>query len=245
MIRRRLLSPAVLALVLCLGGSLRMLSGSSHSKEPSGPGPEERILVEPLGYRPPGQLYMLSHKVFSSLDFVDAHHLLFTFHQSRLLQTRAESRPDGGRSGYSGRGSPTSRTGRSWTPRNGGCMTAARYLWSLGDGKFLVRERNSYSVTDSSLKLHPYIDVASPVYATEVSPDGRILVVEHEYERHTSEEHTRLEAQAAKFGDPPPARRHPDYAVGCSFKASTGCAAYSLARHCAHHLHRIYRCGER
>ena len=29
---------------------------------------------------------MLSHKVFSSLDFVDAHHLLFTFHQSRLLQ---------------------------------------------------------------------------------------------------------------------------------------------------------------
>ena len=39
---------------------------------------------------------------------------------------------------------------------------------------------------------------------TEVSPDGRILVVEHEYERHTPEQHTKLEAQAAKFGDPPP-----------------------------------------
>jgi hypothetical protein len=192
-----------MALVLCLGGSLRMLSGSSHSKEPSGPGPEERILVGPLGYRPPGQLYMLSHKVFSSLDFVDAHHLLFTFHQSRLLQREPNAGrteddqmiravildiPDG-----------TVQESTEWRMHD-----RARYLWALGGGKFLVRQRNAYSLTDASLKLHPYVDVATPVYETEVSPDGRILVIEHEFERHTPEQHTKLEAQAAQVGEPPP-----------------------------------------
>jgi hypothetical protein len=54
------------------------------------------------------------------------------------------------------------------------------------------------------LKLHPYIDVATSVLQTEVSPDGRILVVEHQYERHTPEEHSKLEAQARQYGEPPP-----------------------------------------
>jgi hypothetical protein len=204
MMLRRLLSPAVIALVLCLGGALRTLSGSSHGKEPPGPGPEERIMVGPLGYRPPGQLYLLSHKVFSSLDFVDAHHLLFTFHQSRLLQRepnpgRSEDDqmiravildvPDG-----------TVRESADWRMHD-----RARYLWALGGGKFLVRQRNAYLVTDASLKLHPFVDVPTSIYETEVSPDGRILVIEHEYERHTPEQHTKLEAQAAQFGDPPPA----------------------------------------
>ena len=61
-----------------------------------------------------------------------------------------------------------------------------RYLWPLGGGKFLVRQKNSYSLTDASLKLHPYLDVPSPILSTEVSPDGRILVIEHQYERHTA-----------------------------------------------------------
>ncbi len=81
----------------------------------------------------------------------------------------------------------------------------SRYLWALGGGKFLVRQRNSYSLTDASLKLHTYIEVATPVLETEVSPDGRILVVEHEFERHTPEEHTKLESQAVQYGEPPPA----------------------------------------
>jgi hypothetical protein len=80
----------------------------------------------------------------------------------------------------------------------------SRYLWPLGGGRFLVRQRNTFSLTDASLKLHPYIDVATSVLQTEVSPDGRILVVEHQYERHTPEEHSKLEAQARQYGEPPP-----------------------------------------
>ena len=84
MMPRRLFPPAVMVVVLWLSGAPlnHAFAGSSHSKEP--PSPEQRILVGPLGYQPPGSLYMLSARPFSSLDFVDAGHLLFTFHQPRL-----------------------------------------------------------------------------------------------------------------------------------------------------------------
>jgi hypothetical protein len=194
-------SSAVTALVLWLGSA--PLSGSSHKNPPAGAGPEERILVGPLGYRPPGSLYVLSGRAFTSLDFVDAHHLLFTFHQPRLM--RREENP--------GRTEDDQIIQAVILDLPGGSVKASaewrmhdrsRYLWSLGGGKFLVRQRNNYSLTDASLNLYPYIEVATPVLATEVSPDGRVLVIEHQYERHTPEQHNKLEAQAKEFGEPPP-----------------------------------------
>ena len=98
---RRLFPLTVIVLVLWPAGA--PLSGSSHSKEPAGPGPEERILVQPLGYRPPGPLYMLSGRAFSTLDFIDAHHLLFTFHQPRLDATRGTPRAERKRPDHRGR----------------------------------------------------------------------------------------------------------------------------------------------
>jgi hypothetical protein len=199
---RRLFPLTVIVLVLWPAGA--PLSGSSHGKEPAGPGPEERILVQPLGYRPPGPLYMLSGRAFSTLDFIDARHLLFTFHQPRLMRREEHpgrnendqiiqavtlSLPDG-----------TVQASAEWRMHD-----RSRYLWALGGGRFLVRQRNTYLLTDASLKLRPYIEVATPVLQTEVSPDGRILVVEHEYEKHTSEQHKKLEEQADQYGEPPPA----------------------------------------
>src|SRR5277367_6461559 len=75
---------AVITLVLWLAAV--PLLGFSRDKQPPSPEPEERIPVGPLGYRPPGPLYKLSGKAFTSLDFIDAHHLLFTFHQPRLMR---------------------------------------------------------------------------------------------------------------------------------------------------------------
>jgi hypothetical protein len=193
---------AVAMLVLWLAGVVPLL-GSSHDKQPQPPEPEERILVGPLGYRPPGSLYMLSGKAFTSLDFIDAHHLLFTFRQPRLM--RREENP--------GRFDNDQVIQALTLDVPGGTVQASaewrmhdrsRYLWPLGGGRFLVRQRNTFSLTDASLKLHPYIDVATSVLQTEVSPDGRILVVEHQYERHTPEEHSKLEAQARQYGEPPP-----------------------------------------
>lgn len=200
---KHLFSPAVIVLVFWLGGA--PLSGSSHRKDPPPPAavPEERIPVGPLGYRPPGSLYMLSGRAFSSLDFIDAHHLLFTFHQPRLM--RREPNPD--------RFEDDQIIQAVVLNLPGGTVQASsewrmhdrwRYVWALGGGKFLVRQKNSYSLTDASLKLHSYIDVPTPILSTEVSPDGRVLVIEHQYERHTAEQHHKLEAQAQEYGEPPP-----------------------------------------
>jgi hypothetical protein len=199
---KHLFSPAVIVLVFWLGGA--PLSGSSHRKDPPPAGqPEERIPVGPLGYRPPGPLYMLSGRAFSSLDFIDAHHLLFTFHQPRLM--RREPNPD--------RFEDDQIIQAVVLNLPGGTVQASsewrmhdrwRYVWALGGGKFLVRQKNSYSLTDASLKLHSYIDVPTPILSTEVSPDGRVLVIEHQYERHTAEQHHKLEAQAQEYGEPPP-----------------------------------------
>jgi hypothetical protein len=194
--------PAILLLVAWVAAV--PLLGSSHRKDAAAvPLPAERILTAPLGYRPPGSLYMLSAKVFSSLDFIDAHHLLFTFRQARLL--RREDNP--------GRFDNDQIIHALVLDLPGGNVAASaewrmhdksRYLWPLGDGKFLVRQRDSYALTDAKLALSPYIQVATPVFETEVSPDGHILVVEHEFEKHTPEEHRKLEEQAKRFGDPPP-----------------------------------------
>ena len=198
---RSLFSLALRVLALWLGVTL--LAGASPKETPPTTSPEERILVGPLGYRPPGPLYMLSHKTFSSLDFVDRTHLLFTFRQPRLL--RREAKASQSENGQIIQALVLDLPGGAvQTSAEWRLQDRSRYLWALGEGKFLVRRRNAYELTDASLQLRPYIEVATPVLATEISPDGRVLVIEHQFERHTTEQHSKLEAQAAKFGEPPP-----------------------------------------
>ena len=198
--RTRFIPAAVVVLMLSV--PLVPLAASSRV-DPPGPDALQRIQVWPLGYRPPGPLYLLSARVFSTLDFIDADHLLFTFHQSRLLR----------REGDKGTGDNGQIIEAVTLKLPEGTVEAStewrmydrdRYLWPLRNGKFLVRQRDSYQLTDSSLQLQPWVKVSSPVVETEISPDGRILAIEHEYERHTSDEHEMLRAQAEKFGDAPP-----------------------------------------
>lgn len=197
--KRRL--SAVFALGVYFSG---VLSASSHHNQPPVATREERIEVGPLGYRPPGSLYMLSGRAFTTLDFIDAHRLLFTFHQPRLMQR--EAHPDRRDDDQVIKAVVLSLPGgESLASTEWRMHDRSRYLWPLGDGKFLVRQKNSFLLTDASLNLHTYIEVATPVLSTEISPDGRILVVEHEYERHSSEQHAKLAQQAEQFGDSPPA----------------------------------------
>ena len=193
---------AVLMLGWCISGTF--LAASSHHNQPPAPQPEERIQVSPLGYRPPGPLYMLSGRAFTSLDFIDDKHLLFTFHQPRLMQR--EAHPDRNDHDQVIKAVVlTLPSGEIQSTAEWRMHDRSRYLWPLGDGRFLVRQKNSYLLTDASLKLRTYIETATPVLSTEISPDGRVLVVEHEYERHTPEQHNKLAQQAEQFGDTPPA----------------------------------------
>ena len=65
---------------------LFLATASAQAREhETGLQPTVRIPVEPLGYRPPGKLYLLARYSSSSLDFLDSTHLLFTFREPRLL----------------------------------------------------------------------------------------------------------------------------------------------------------------
>jgi hypothetical protein len=199
---RRLFALTVIALVFWPAGTRAL--GSSHAKgAPPPPGPDDRIPVEPLGYRPPGSLYLLSGRAYNTLDFIDSEHVLFTFHQSRLM--RREDNP--GRDDNDqvieavtvhlpdGRVEATAE----WRMHD-----RSRYLWPLEGGRFLVRQGDTFSLTDASLQLHPYVAVPTHVEEAEISPDGRILAVEHEFEKHTPEQHHALAQEANRYGEAGP-----------------------------------------
>ncbi len=202
MLLKTLVSSVVIALYLA--GASTTIAAAHRSKPPAGAGPETRVPVEPLGYRPPGQFYLLSRRVFSSLDFIDKHHLLFTFREPRLLQREVNQGQS--ENGQMIRAMVISLPGGEVVASTEWRMQdRSRYLWPIGGGMFIVRKGNAYMVTDASLKLNPYIEVPTKVLETEVSPVGRTLVIEHEYEKHSPDQHSRLQQEAEKYGAAPPA----------------------------------------
>jgi hypothetical protein len=167
-----------------------------HEKT-EGPAPTTRIATEPLDYHPLSSFYLLSRKSSSSLDFIDSEHLLFTFRVTGLLKRLPEC----------GRDDedqliralvvhlPDGKIERSaeWRMHDRG-----RYLWALGNGRFLVRQQDSLETTDASLELHPFLSASSPLRLVKLSPDLRLLLVETDFEKHTEDEHRRL-AEAAQM----------------------------------------------
>jgi hypothetical protein len=201
---------ATLVLVRLLWIALLVLPVSVYATPPPSrsdtPPPaklEERIPVAPLGYQPPGQLYMLAKISSSSLDFIDSTRLLFTFHMAKLM-TREHSAISS---------DDDQMIHAVVVELPGGQVAAAadwrmhdrsRYIWPLGEGTFLLRQGNVYSTVDASLTLKQWLSSSTRVLATEVSPDGKLLVREDEYERHTPEEHKKLLEDANADGTGPP-----------------------------------------
>jgi hypothetical protein len=174
------------------------LAAAKHEKTDA-PTPAERIATEPLDYHPLSSFYLLARTSSSSLDFIDSDHLLFTFRVTGLLKRLPECQPDD-------RDQliralvvhlPDGKIERSAEWR---LHDRERYLWALGNGRFLVRQQNSLQITDSSLELHPFIQASTPLRLVKLSPDGRTLLVESDLEKHTEEEHQRLTAAADAEG---------------------------------------------
>ena len=71
-----------------------------------------------------------------------------------------------------------------------------RYLFPLGDGNFLVRQGSDLQRTGQDLVLHPYIRFQHRVESVQISPDGQMLTVQTDLERHSEEKHQRLVEEA-------------------------------------------------
>lgn len=160
--------------------------------------PAFTIPAEPLGFASPGEAYLGSGESLVSLDFIGEDRLLFTFRVPGLIERDPKSKrniferriravvlhlPDGGVEAET-----------VWTVHD-----RSRYLYSLGNGQFLFRDRNMVSTVDASLQLKPFLSFPGPVVAMEVDPSAQYLVT-------ISDEPLQQKPAAGTVGSPDTAR---------------------------------------
>ena len=166
----------ILASLFVLGNAQSWAEQPRPAQEP-GPPPAVRIPVGPLGYQAPSSFYLTSRLSSASLDFIDNEHVLFTFHISGLMKRLANDPPDD--EDQTIRAVVLDlRTGKIDAQTEWRMHDRARYLWALDDGHFLVRQRDTLWLTDSTLKLKPYLNLANNLVAVEFSPDRKLLMLE-------------------------------------------------------------------
>lgn len=162
--------------------------------------PDFRIPVAVLGYVAPSSFYLTSRLSSISLDFVDKDHLLFTFRLPGLMQRMPDQRPDDEDQTIRAvvlelpSGNVTAKT--DWRMHD-----RSRYLWRLSEGRFLVRQRSSLFITDTSLELRPYIHSDTALESIQISPDRQLVVVESQSKREAPQT---VASTAPTFGDAAP-----------------------------------------
>ncbi len=138
------------------------------------------IPVAPLGFAPPAAHYLTHHITQMSLDFLDEDHVLITFRVPGLIP-----RPVTG-----GKIPPYERhiravvvqvsTGQSQAEDIWTLHDTDRYLWMLGDGRFLLRDGNLLRIGDASLRLQPFLRFPGPIDTIETDPLDHYLVADTE-----------------------------------------------------------------
>jgi hypothetical protein len=148
--------------------------------------PAWSIPVDPLGFSPPGPLYLGARNSLASLDFIGEDKLLFTFRVPGLLhRDPANSNASDERQIRAvvldlPQGTVEAET--VWTLHD-----RTRYLWMLNDGHFLLRDRNNLMVGDSSLTLKPFLQFPGPLLSVSLDPTQRYIVTNsHEPARTTT-----------------------------------------------------------
>ncbi|MFP5237006.1 MAG: hypothetical protein ACLGSD_13990 [Acidobacteriota bacterium] len=137
--------------------------------------PSFAIPAEPLGFAAPGPAYLGARESLVSLDFIGEDRLLFTFRVPSLIERNPSQQgniferriralvlhlPDGG-----------IEADTLWTVHD-----RDRYVYMLGNGQFLLRDRNMLSLGDASLQLKPFLQFPGPVLAVETDPAAQYLV---------------------------------------------------------------------
>jgi hypothetical protein len=126
---------------------------------------------------PPGELPAFYSDALVELHFLDANHLLFAFNLTTLLK-RDNNCPI----------SDSQRMVRAVVLQlpSGHALKQADwelydfndYLWSLGDGRLLLRRCMKLNAVGADLDLHPLIEASGPIQNVNFSPDRSIVVIE-------------------------------------------------------------------
>jgi hypothetical protein len=146
----------------------------SHLPQDPSVAPSFSIPIEPLGFSPPGSLYLGARNTMASLDFIGENKLLFTFRVPGLLHrdtTSSEEDERQIRAIVLDLPQGTVEAEQVWTVHD-----RARYLWMLKDGHFLLRDRNELKEGDLSLNLKPFLKFPGALEWIEVDPTQQYIV---------------------------------------------------------------------
>jgi len=185
-----------------LDQSLANVERSSPNRVPDKPSqpPAFTIEVAPLGFSPPGPIYLGQQNSLASLDFIDEDHLLFTFRVPGLIRREADdtawnverqiravvlSLPAG-----------TAQAEALWTVHD-----RVRYLWMLKDGRFLLRDRDGLQVGDGRLELKPFLKFPGPLLWIGLDPTQQFLLTESREPAAAATKPGERSAQTGPAGD--------------------------------------------
>ena len=171
--RRRLAFGSGLLLLLC------PLAASAKLPEP------RRIPLEPLGFQAPSVRFLAAGSSLLTVHFVDSSHLLLTFGVHRLMPRDPTCPPDDDDHVIAAMlldlpsGKVLART--EWRLHDHG-----QYLWPLGNGIFLLRQKDSLKSfaplinlpTGDAFRQHALLHTDRLIRAVIVSPDARLLSFE-------------------------------------------------------------------
>lgn len=146
----------------------------SHLPQEPSIAPSFSIPIEPLGFSPPGALYLGLRNTLASLDFIGENKLLFTFRVPGLLHRDSNSSDEEERQIRAivlDLPQGTVEAEQVWTVHDRG-----HYLWMLKDGHFLLRDRNELKAGDLSLNLKPFLKFPGPLEWVEVDPTQQFIV---------------------------------------------------------------------
>ena len=148
------------------------------------PGPAQRLQLTPFGFQTISERYLLQGATMLTVDFVDNTHILVTFGISRLMQRLADCPPD-----------DEDRTvkavlidipsGRELSSTEWRLHDLGQYLWNLGDGHFLLRNRDTLTIVSPLQNLtakpfgqEPFLHFSRRIEAIVVSADHDLLAIE-------------------------------------------------------------------
>lgn len=128
--------------------------------------------VDPLGFSPPGAIYMGQRVAQVSLDFLDENRLLFTFRVPGLIHRQQNDSDERQiRALVLALPAGNIEADALWTVHDHG-----RYLWNLSNGQFLLRNGNVLSVGERNLETKPFLKFPGPLVWLEMDPEQQYLV---------------------------------------------------------------------
>lgn len=144
-----------------------------------------KVPLEPLGFQIPQTQFLLAGSTMMTVDFLDNKHLLLTYSAKRLLKRLPECPPSDQDRVVDAiivelpTGKEIART--SWRLHDRG-----QYLWNLGQGRFLLRNRDSLvtiapmvnQARGHAFRERPLVETRRRIGGIILSPDADLLILE-------------------------------------------------------------------